>query len=87
MALQKSYTSSNGFTASAAYGRVVEVQYNRNKTTAKLHWYLDKSAADTANKIGQDVVEFSASLDGNNLVAQAYAAFKALEHLTDASDV
>jgi hypothetical protein len=87
MALQKSITANTGFTASNAYGRVVEVYYNRNKTTAKLHWYKDQSAADEAVKIGQDTVEFSSNLDGNNLIAQAYVALKGLEHLADAEDV
>jgi hypothetical protein len=87
MALQKSITTSTGFTASTAYGRVVEVNYTRNKTTAKLHWYKDQSVADEAVKINQDTVEFSANLDGDNLIAQAYLAFKSLEHLNDAEDV
>lgn len=87
MALQKTITTKTGFTASNAYGRVVEVYYNRNKTTAKLHWYKDQSAADEAVKINQDTIEFSASLDGDNLIAQAYFAFKNLEHLNDAEDV
>lgn len=87
MALQKSITTNTGFTASNAYGRVVEVNYTRNKTSAKMHWYKDKSAADSAVKIGQDTVEFSAVLDGGNLIAQAYNAFKALEHLTNSEDV
>lgn len=87
MALQKSITANTGFTASNAYGRVVEVNYTRNKTSAKLQWYKDQSAADEAVKIGQDTVEFSANLDGSNLITQAYNAFKGLEHLTDAEDV
>lgn len=87
MALQKTIITNTGFTASNAYGRVVEVNYTRNKTSAKLQWYKDQSAADEAVKIGQDTVEFSANLDGVNLIAQAYNAFKSLEHLKDANDV
>tara|TARA_R110000796_G_C14557522_1_gene434521 strand:- start:599 stop:862 length:264 start_codon:yes stop_codon:yes gene_type:complete len=87
MALQKSMTSGNGFTASSAYGRIVEVQYNRNKTTAKMHWYKDQASADTNSRMGQDTVEFTADLDGANLVSQAYASFKGLEHLSDTTDV
>jgi hypothetical protein len=87
MALQKSITSGSGFTASSAYGRIVEVQYNRNKTTAKMHWYKDQASADTNSRIGQDIVSFTADLDGSNLVSQAYTAFKGLDHLSDATDV
>lgn len=87
MALQKSITANTGFTAPSAYGRVVELSYTRNKTLAKLYWYKDQSAADSSVKISQDTVEFSASLDGDNLIAQAYLAFKGLDHLSDAEDV
>jgi hypothetical protein len=87
MALQKTIAANTGFTAPSAYGRVVELTYARNKTSAKLYWYKDQNAADRSVKISQDTVEFSASLDGDNLVAQAYVAFKGLEHLSDAEDV
>lgn len=86
MAIQMTKITSQGFQASNAYGRIVEVQYFRNKAIAKLHWFKDSASADSASKIDQDVIEFVPEITKTNLVAQAYEAFKKQEHLAGATD-
>lgn len=87
MALQKEIISKTGFNAINAYGRVVDVHYTRDRTKAILYWFKDASIADSAAKISQDTVEFAADINGQNLVAQAYEAFKKLKHVSGAKDV
>lgn len=89
MALQLSMMTATGFSAPEAYGRIVEINYsyNRKRTVAKMHWFKDKAAADSSARLSQDTVTFEAVIDGDNLVAQAYVAFKGLDHLSGASDV
>jgi hypothetical protein len=88
MALQKAITTDTGFTATQAYGRVVELKYYRNKTDAILSWYKDAASAGTVTPIQKDKVTFAGDVNlDDNLVGQAYAAFKAKEELSDAIDV
>jgi hypothetical protein len=86
MALTKQIKTATGFTANQAYGRVVEIQYCKPQTTAKLFWFKDQESAETAQPISKDTVTFSVEVTGDNFVAQAYNVFKKLEHLSDATD-
>jgi len=89
MALQYTFTSTHGVTASSAYHKIYKIVYNANdsnKATAYAQVYYNSSAA-SSGKDPMDVVEFEFTMatgdSDHNLVKQAYIAMKNQTQLKD----
>lgn len=82
MALELSYTSSHGVTASKAYHRIFKIVYNVRKSTSATAYaeVFYNSAARTSNYAPIDVVEFEFAMDVSSKakepVTQAYNSLK-----------
>lgn len=89
MAIEQSFTTAHGLTASKAYWRIYKIEYNVLKsvsTVAYVKIYKD-AAARTSNKIPVDTLKFDFSIstqsDAKELVTQAYASLKQQSKVKD----
>ena len=83
MALEKTVTTSHGFTASNAYHRVEGTQVSKDTMAFQVRSYKDNSGlphfADWSFNCAYDIA-------GNNPIAQAYAHLKTLPEFAGATD-
>lgn len=82
MALKKTIELPNGITIQDAYVRVENVSLDKTQMTWKIGYYVtpDKPAFQS------DQRSSDYSIEGNNPIAQAYIAMKAMPEFADAID-
>jgi hypothetical protein len=85
MALKKSFETAEGLTANEAYFRVENVSIVKNQP-ATIAVNIFASAENTKKPVQVNCYGFEYSLDGENVIKQAYTHLKTLPEFAGATD-